>query len=417
MIMAHAWPKPSGIVLLATLLLPMLVGCSSPPGTGRHTGSMATAEDDRRLVALQATVMSMADDWNIALGESFQGLQAQGSIDLRARIEGMWFLRNGMGASLDIAAGPNPEVAILDLLVLASLQEWAIDHTWRGHGIPDARVLEARERLRDARGELERKAAQHLTPQQRAELDQLIGAWIAAHPGRMLVAFVRFSDFADERNNLTLVDRQRAESLLREVDQVTAAIDDARLLGERALWYAARYPYVLGQQAELTALQVAESISVEVARQRDSFFERLAAERDATLGAVDQAREDLLPILQEARQTIDAARSLGTESRGAIEAIDRLAARFEPDAVGEDGLSADELLSLVRESRTTADRFTNLVRAGHAALEDDSIDGAADRAERTAVVLIDRLLWGGAGLILLVALSQIAVRMLTRRGS
>jgi hypothetical protein len=152
--MASAKREPSGAALFAALLLPMLVGCSTTPGTSRHTGSMPTTEDDRRLVALQATVMSMADDWNIALGESFQNLQSSSAIDLRARIEALWFLRNGMGASLDIAVGPNPRVAMLDLLVLATLQTWALEHTWAGNGIPGNLVGPAKERLAEARGEM-----------------------------------------------------------------------------------------------------------------------------------------------------------------------------------------------------------------------------------------------------------------------
>ena len=413
--MAHAWRKPSGAALFAALLLPMLVGCSTTPGTSRHTGSMPTTEDDRRLVALQATVMSMADDWNIALGESFQNLQSSSAIDLRARIEALWFLRNGMGASLDIAAGPNPRVALLDLLVLAGLQEWAIDHTWRGHGIPDDHVLVARQRLIDARHELVTKASTYLSIDQRTELERLIQAWIESHAQRKLVAFVRFSDFASERNNLTLVDRQRAESLLREVDQVTAAIDDARMLGERALWYAARYPYVLGQQAELTSLQLAESISAEVARQRNDFFKQLSSERESTLQALDRAKADLLPILGEARQTIDAVRSLSTESRSSLETIDRLASRFEQASDSGQGLSTSELTDLVRESGATADRLANLVRAGQASLDDGSITAMSQSAEHAATAVIDRLLWGIAGLIVLVALSQVMVRRLVRR--
>jgi len=124
---------------MALAIAPILswtLGCAGPAKTPRHVGSMATNPDDARLLSLQSVVMSMADDWNIALGESFQNLQSSSAIDLRARIEALWFLRNGMGASLDIAVGPNPRVAMLDLLVLATLQTWALEHTWAGNGIP-----------------------------------------------------------------------------------------------------------------------------------------------------------------------------------------------------------------------------------------------------------------------------------------
>jgi hypothetical protein len=142
---------------MALAIAPILswtLGCAGPAKTPRHVGSMATNPDDARLLSLQSVVMSMADDWNIALGESFQNLQSSSAIDLRARIEALWFLRNGMGASLDIAVGPNPRVAMLDLLVLATLQTWALEHTWAGNGIPGNLVGPAKERLAEARGEM-----------------------------------------------------------------------------------------------------------------------------------------------------------------------------------------------------------------------------------------------------------------------
>jgi hypothetical protein len=103
---------------------------------------------------LQSVVMSMSDDWNTALGESMISIQSTPGIDASARMNSLAFLRNGMGASLDIAVGPNPRVAMLDLLVLATLQTWALEHTWAGNGIPGNLVGPAKERLAEARGEM-----------------------------------------------------------------------------------------------------------------------------------------------------------------------------------------------------------------------------------------------------------------------
>lgn len=123
--------------------------------TGREAASAAAGpmpSADPQM--LQSVVMSMSDDWNTALGESMISIQSTPGIDASARMNSLAFLRNGMGASLDIAVGPNPRVAMLDLLVLATLQTWALEHTWAGNGIPGNLVGPAKERLAEARGEM-----------------------------------------------------------------------------------------------------------------------------------------------------------------------------------------------------------------------------------------------------------------------
>ncbi len=105
----------------------------------------------------------------------------------------------------------------------------------------------------------------------------------------------------------------------------------------------------------------------------------------------------------------------GAESRSSLETIDRLASRFEQASDSGQGLYTSELTDLVRESGATADRLANLVRAGQASLDDGSITAMSQSAEHAATAVIDRLLWGIAGLIVLVALSQVMVRRLVRR--
>ena len=67
---------------------------------------------------------------------------------------------------------------------------------------------------------------------------------------------MRFNEFADERKISSLSLRGKARGLLQEVSEAGAAVDDVRLLGERLLWFAGRYPFLLGEQTELTAYRL-----------------------------------------------------------------------------------------------------------------------------------------------------------------
>lgn len=89
-----------------------------------------------------------------------------------------------------------------------------------------------------------------LAAEQLATLDGLIGEWRATNPDRVVVGLVRFDDFAKRNQNAAA--RQRAGGSLKQIGDVATSVDAARLFGERTLWYAIRFAYLFGQQAELT---------------------------------------------------------------------------------------------------------------------------------------------------------------------
>jgi hypothetical protein len=385
----------------------------STPASQRPIAAGPATDTDPQI--LQSTVMSMSDDWNIALGESMFVLQSAPGISMQTRFNGESFLRNGMGASLDIAVGPNPRVAMLDLLVLATLQTWALEHTWAGNGIPGNLVGPAKERLAEARGEMTSKASRFLAAEQLRELDRLINAWIEAHPRQVLVSFVRLSDFASDRNELTLEDRKLAYGLLKEVDEVTSAIDDARLLGERALWYAARYPYVIGQQAELTSLRVTDIVSHEITVQREAFFAQLGRERAETIRLVEESRKDLVPVMAEARETIASAKVLSEQVLRIVQAIDGLVARFDHPGDDSGGVTTQDIKDILKETGASADKLAALVKAGDSLVESPTWRDAAAGADRFSTTTIDRLLWGSAGIVALLIGGLALVRLIPQR--
>ena len=416
-------------VALNLCLFVPLTGCV---GGGRHTvtpnNSSLSAIDTAQALALQSAVMSMSDDWNSALGAmAFEMQRACGS-----DMECMWvtqaFLRNGMGASLDVAVGPNPSVAIMDMLVLCSLETWALEHHWAGVGIPLEAGLAGAKQLANARDALWEQAADHLKVAELARLRALVDAWITRHPDQGIVSFVRLADFASDRNQLTLAERADAGGLLEELNEVSVAVDDARLLGERALWYSSRYPYVLGQQAEMTALRLTQSISIQVAAQREAILGGVAKEREAIMGGVAKEREAIIsslseqertltPVLAEARGTIAEARALSAELQKVIAAIDGLVARFDNTPSEGKSLTIADLQSLVREAGTSATEARKLIEASSGLVQSDRLPAAAASVDRVARDLVDRVLWGAAGIVVLLVGGLALVRRVPQSAS
>jgi hypothetical protein len=400
----------------ALLAVTPLAGCL---GGGRHAStwnnSSVASVDTVQALALQSAVMSMSDDWNSALGAMAYEMQRACGSDMECMWVTQAFLRNGMGASLDVAVGPNPSVAIMDMLVLCSLETWALEHHWAGFGIPLEAGLAGARQLAKARDSLWEQAADHLKAPELARLRALIDAWITRHPDQGIVSFVRLADFASDRNQLTLAERAEAGGLLEELTDVSVAVDDARLLGERALWYSSRYPYVLGQQAEMTALRLTQNISNQVAVQREAILGGVAKEREAIISSMTDQERMLTPVLAEARGTIAEARALSTELQKVIAAIDGLVARFDNKDPEGKSLSIADLESLVREAGTSATEARKLIEASSGLVQSDRLPAAAAGVDRVARDLVDRVLWGAAGIVVLLCGGLALVRRIPQR--
>ena len=404
------------VAAFALLAVTPLAGCL---GGGRHavtsTNSAVASVDTVQALALQSAVMSMSDDWNSALGAMAYEMQRACGSDMECMWVTQAFLRNGMGASLDVAVGPNPSVAIMDMLVLCSLETWALEHHWAGFGIPLEAGLAGAKQLAKARDSLWEQAADHLKAPELARLRALIDAWIARHPDQGIVSFVRLSDFASDRNQLTLAERADAGGLLQELTEVSVAVDDARLLGERALWYSSRYPYVLGQQAEMTALRLTQSISGQVAAQREAILGGVAKEREAIISSLSDQERTLTPVLAEARGTIAEARALSVELQKVVAAVDGLVARFDNTQSDGKSLSIADLESLVREAGTSAAEARKLIEASSVLVQSDRLPAAAAGVDRVARDLVDRVLWGAAGIVVLLCGGLALVRRVPQR--
>jgi hypothetical protein len=322
-------------VLVSLSLMPLSTACAR-----------AASEPDNSKLKIQALVMSMADDYIASVSESVSFLTHSGKLDSKGRWLAQSFLRNAVGASLDIAVGSNPSVSILDLLVLTSLQSWSFETHWIPSGIGDTGNL-GLDHLKQAEVHAWTTAKAILTEEQLVTLREVIDAWISENPDRTVVALVRFDEFADERKISSLSLRGKARGLLSEVSEAGAAVEDVRLLGERLLWLAGRYLYLLGEQTELTAYrlidqpegaqimaainsteQLSKALTERIGTfqgdledQQAAFFLRISTERTAAISQLENALEAVV------EKTFDStAESINYQRTEAIDQLfDRLA--------------------------------------------------------------------------------------------
>jgi hypothetical protein len=444
--------KPLAILLVSFLVLSCALNPSSVANHEEPTKSTDGA------LRVQALVMELADRYIAALGEAIYLIIRSGQLDAKGRWLAQSFLRNGVGASMDIAVGPNPAISLMDLLVLTSLQSWSFEAHWIPGGIGEA-GRPAAERLKRTKSNVWANAEEVLSKEQLRTLRRLIDAWIAENPNQTVVSLVRFNEFVDERKISSLEMRGEAHGLMEKFDLAIATVDETRLLGERLLWFAGRYPYLFGEQTELTAYRLMdqpesaqlfdaiaatqrlgdvlaariETLPSDLEKQQVMFFERISNERNTAINQFfnrmdqewDQLVEDistrqgeLLSVMTELQQTIAVSGTLAKNLTETVNAIGQMVSHFDRDPNdNDDPLRMTDVRDAAIETGHAADRVTILIERAIALLESNSWDQRLSTIDDPAEEIVDRFFWRGVILIGLLVAGMGLLRMIPQRFS
>src|SRR4029077_19291527 len=150
-------------------------------------------ENARRFESqLQLKVMRFADRYVDTVSRASARAQSE-AIDSRLRYRLVDFQIKQATAAVQIAAGPNPSINAVDMVVLASLTRASVAHTlpatMGGKAQP---IIEAFARLEKGAWPL----VDFLTPAQEADLRQRLAAWAPDAASLDSVAFNRLEDIA-----------------------------------------------------------------------------------------------------------------------------------------------------------------------------------------------------------------------------
>jgi cytochrome c556 len=347
-------------ICLLFLLLPVNV-CSAaqtrPEGNEPLVTTIMTQEE------LQAAVISYANRFIATVGQAafrFEEKLPTPEARLIAAARKVYSL----SAVTEIAAGPQPGAAMLDLVVTATLNRMVWEDYWRPQvfGMPATIIVDAFNKMEK---EAWRMASQVMTPQQLEELKDLILDWKAANPDQVAVDFIRFSDFGDLGKKPNLKEIQKPGGVLAPIREATQAADEVRRTSERAMFLLSKMQLIAGFQVELVYKQLVMQPEVvkaledvtkfrETSERFASLLEKLpkdvAGEREAVMKAFDVRESKIRGIIEEVHATLDRADGsfanlqktsadaerllAGTEKTGRVfqdlvQSADRLATKFE----------------------------------------------------------------------------------------
>jgi len=443
------------LLILIVVVLP-LGACSIKAQKPRSVASEAPA-DQMSQEELQAAVISYANRFMATVGQAAFRFEEkvptpEGRLIAAARKV------YSLSAVTEIAAGPRPGPALLDLVVVATLNRLVWEEYWRPQvfGMPATIMVEAFTKMEKDAWQM---AARVMTPSQTAEFRDLILDWYYDNPGQIAVDYIRFSDFGELGKKPNLKEIQKPGGLLAPVSEAVQAVDEVRLTSERAMFLLTKMQLIMGFQVELIYKQMVVQpevgriladvtrfretteqfvallekmplqLSAERAAALDDVSGLVARERAAVLTAFDERQSSIRAIVGDVQATLDRVNETfsglqkttidierllaGTEKtalvfKDLVQSVDQVASRFEPDTTREPAKPLD-----IEDVAATLDRLQQTIKEINALVL--SVDQAgsplaarvSELFNEAAAARIDQLFW--RMVFLLAALGAIAL--------
>jgi hypothetical protein len=341
--------------LILALALP-LTACA-----GWLDRSKSEQERTRRFFSqLQLGVMGFADRYVDTVSRACTRAQSEEPVDSQLRYRLMNFQIKQAMAAVQIAAGPDPNINAVDMVVLASLTRKSVTRNLRE---PMGNKAEP---INEAFARLEKGAwalVDFLTPAQQADLRRRLAAWPSNATSLDTVAFNRLADLAKiggppaneqgaENSILGLI----AVDPLAKLNPAVRELERSRILGERAIYYPGRMPMLLDLQARASAAAVADMPETRLVLTTASSLgessalldktismlpETFSKERDATiqqiLAAMEQQQGTVGQLLVEVRQSLEAGHGASDSLQGVLDRVEALLGRLKVGEPSESG--------------------------------------------------------------------------------
>jgi hypothetical protein len=336
-----------------------------------QTFSLAAKKDKRKdyvmtEVELQSELMSYADRFASIITQALEDFETLNPPP-QARQIILSDLVYSLSSVYTIAAEPNPQVGLLDMVAVTMLGRIIYEDNMRRRYGKSTEVIVAG--FRQLEKDIWRIAAKVLTKEQLAELRQLILLWRKNNPDKVVYNYLRFSDFAAQRRNSTLVKKVQTGGLFKTVQEVTQQVEETRMLAERGIFLGTRLPLLTGNFAEVWMSQLLVSPETNKIL-ADIHTVSTVSERMATVAEQlpDQLMKDISKMrwqtVNQVMKGIDEWSEKTLNDVMARVAIEREAfiSQFMNRLIGEQKIALDALLA-------EEQRVTNLITELRGAIE------------------------------------------------
>jgi hypothetical protein len=356
-----------------------------------------------------------------------------------------------VSAIYDIVTNADPYTQLLDLTLVVTLQsrQW-IDEDQaesqfgsRGHFLIDA--------SRKAREDVWKIAARVMKPEQLETLDAMILDWRRRNRDVQMISFVRFDDFAASRDKSMIADVKSGGGLLAPVDEAKKAVDEVRLLAERAFFLGKRMPFLMQWQVRSTIddtltsssmTQVTDAVPM-IARAVDRLPQDIARERQAMFADLRNTEPMVSGLFAKYRVAMADTNALTGNVRGVTGDVNGLLKEISTAsaALNQTMMTADKIFMApgrnaprdpnakafdINDYTQSAIQFTAALREANQVLMQTGslmqspalmkpMDAAATTAADTGTKVLDAAFWRGLALIVVFFTMLTLYRWVTAR--
>ena len=429
-------------------------------GVGHASKKQKTEEYVVTEAELQLDLMSYADRYASTVVQGLEDVERLGPPpDTRRVVLGDTVY--SAAAAFTIAADPDPQVGLLDMVVMTTLGRIVYEDYWQ------PRLGAFAEPMIAAFTKLEKDiwtvASPILDAAQQQELRERIETFHADNPELSTFSNLRFADFPSKRASSTL-QKKKSGGIFSSVRNITDQVEQTRIMAERALYLSTRLPLLTGGFADawMSRLSlnpavedlrgdlhtfalvsdrlatVAEQLPAQITSERNETIVQLAEEvaalrydaiehalegfakeRDATFRQLIAEEERLGGVLTELRNTL-------TEANTLTLSVDTLAQRVgvgEPPAPGEpiEPFVIEDYRKTIVDAGVVVDKANGLVLSMNELLNSPggdrlvpSLVEAINQAGSTSEKLVNYSMIRGAFLIVFFLIGLVIARLCYR---
>lgn len=283
---------------------------------------------------LRSRVRALADQYRAVMSDAVDEIK-RNRTDPELRRLAHQLKIDGATAMYDIAVDPSSRTALLDMLVLITLQSY-LANAKASATFPDDHPL-VTSKTEQLRTEAWKLASQVMSEKQRGELLEVINRWWADNSTTATdIWYLRISDFAAYSRGTSfegVIDGVKGipGNILNAfvpLKDATSTIDEATAIAERATWLAPRQMILAQWRAEAIVLEILAATEVtELLAAVDSFSQtanEITGVAKALPEQVSTTQRELLTGLRENEQTL---RNLLDDAQETIARVESLTAQ------------------------------------------------------------------------------------------
>lgn len=396
---------------------------------------------------LQLELMSYADRYAAVAAQAIDDVERLGPPPetRRAILGDMVF---SAAAAFTVAADADPQLALLDMVVMTTLGRMVYEDYWRPRlGDAVEPVVSAFEKLEQ---DIWTVAAPILDDVQQQELRERIDSFHADNPELSTFSHLRFADFPSKRATSTLK-KKKSGGIFGSVRNITDQVEQTRIMAERAMYLSTRLPLLTGGFADIWVSRLSFNPAVEDLRRDLKTFaevsdrlavvaeqlpETIGAERQAAIeqaareattlrhdaiehlfeGVAEERREILQKLIEEEERLgglITEIRLTLTEANTLTNSADTLAQRLDlgGEKEGHDPIEIEDVRVTIAETRLVVEQLNGLLLTANELLNSQganqlvpSLVEAINEAGQTSEGLVNHTVIRAAFLIIFFSL-------------